>query len=338
MIKEKTPNILSHTRINKFLTCGKAYEYHYVDKLRPIKMNSPLLFGAAIDKALNDLLETKDLSKAKEVFDQTWSKQTYNYQQVDLTNNPNIKFSKSDLEEKLLTEEEMLLEVPKRYWTSMKKKGHLFLEAYNEKVLPLIKDVVAVQKEVKISNDDGDSITGYIDCILKWEDDKTYIADNKTTTVKYGENSAGESDQLALYYHDQQNELKLDGVMFIVLDKKIKFKTIKTCSKCHSVFVSKNNKRCTHVDKETKELCNSDLAVSYKPEVDINIYKSKVSERKENEVLEKFDIANNGIHNKEFEKNYKSCESVYGRCEFYNLCHFGRDDDLIKLESKKDDK
>jgi hypothetical protein len=47
---------ISYSAYKKYTTCPKMYEYHYNQKLRPTGTSSSLLFGSAMDEALNALL------------------------------------------------------------------------------------------------------------------------------------------------------------------------------------------------------------------------------------------------------------------------------------------
>ena len=47
---------ISHSAWSKYLVCPKLYDLHYNQKLRPKGTTSALLFGSAIDAALNVML------------------------------------------------------------------------------------------------------------------------------------------------------------------------------------------------------------------------------------------------------------------------------------------
>ena len=65
---------ISHSQVSKYLACPRMYKYHYRDKLRPDTTSSALLFGDAMDKALNSfLLEKKTVDEAYEEFLQHWT-------------------------------------------------------------------------------------------------------------------------------------------------------------------------------------------------------------------------------------------------------------------------
>ena len=74
-----------------------------------------------------------------------------------------------------------------------------------------------------------------MDLIEEWEDGKTYLLDNKSSSVKYAEDSAKTGQQLPLYYYIKKDDYKLDGVGYIVMSKKINKNKVKTCKKCWNV-------------------------------------------------------------------------------------------------------
>jgi len=54
--EERTPH-LSHSRINRYLTCPAQYRFYYVEQLRPKLQGSGLVFGAVIHLTLADLFK-----------------------------------------------------------------------------------------------------------------------------------------------------------------------------------------------------------------------------------------------------------------------------------------
>src|SRR2546425_3684667 len=55
--QEPAPH-LSHSRINRYLTCPEQYRLYYVEKLRPRIESAGLVFGVVIHAALADLFRT----------------------------------------------------------------------------------------------------------------------------------------------------------------------------------------------------------------------------------------------------------------------------------------
>src|SRR5437867_9749457 len=54
---EPTPH-LSHSRINRYLTCPEQYRLYYVEKLRPRIESAGLVFGVVIHAVIADLFRT----------------------------------------------------------------------------------------------------------------------------------------------------------------------------------------------------------------------------------------------------------------------------------------
>lgn len=312
-------NKLSYTSMTTYNECGYKYKLNYIDKIKPKKVRSALLFGKAIDEGLNELLLTRDISKAKTKFNFWWTRNLINNEWVELKKTDLIIYSKMDLD----------LDLGDTEWESLKRKGIIILEEYNKKALPRINKLLEIQKKVIIGNSDGDKIEGYIDLIANL-DEGNYILDNKTTSVKYKSNSASESDQLNLYYFLEKDSYKLDGVGFIVMNKNIRKEHIKNCSKCKKEFNNNRLMKC-------KE-CKIDLKhVETKFSCDIDFILNKPDLSLVNSVIEKFDKTNNDILDEKFDKNYKSCVGKFGKCQYYDLCHKNNTDDFIIPNENKNE-
>src|SRR5271157_2285276 len=54
--EDRTPH-LSHSRVNRYLTCPAQYRFYYLENLRPKVEGSGLVFGAVIHIALADLFK-----------------------------------------------------------------------------------------------------------------------------------------------------------------------------------------------------------------------------------------------------------------------------------------
>lgn len=186
-------------------------------RLRPTDTGSALVFGGAVDVGLNSLLNDKkdgrepSLERAKTMFDAEFG-----------ATDPNtIKYSKADLDPSLIEDLQVTYNPPA--WHSLQAKGHMILTAYLEQVIPRIEKVILVQHEISLKNEFGDALIGVVDLVATI-DGKTYILDNKTSSIKYSEDSASISQQLGTYFEALKDEYKLDGVGFIVIPKNIRKK------------------------------------------------------------------------------------------------------------------
>lgn len=219
-------------------------------------------------------------------------------------------------------------------WLCMKRKGHIMLESYNKKILPKIKEVLAVQKENYLENPDGDKVVQYLDLVCTWEDGRNLLLDNKTSAKDYEEDQASRSPQLISYYHGAKEEYKLDAVGFIVLKKQILKNKIKICSTCGNDGSGERHKTCASDNPETGKRCNGSWNVKLNPECYIQIIINEVAPVAENLVLETFDEANIGIRNKVYNKNLGSCKTGF-LCEYLKYCWMGDNSELVDLSEKE---
>ena len=186
---------LSYSGLEKYKTCPRLFKYHYIDKIRDKRKSSALLFGNAIDEALNALLETKKLPVAIKRFEEVMT---------NCEDEKNVITYSSDFIEGYNWHESLTL------------KGMNFLRKYHEEVLPQLEDVIAVQKKIEKTNQFGDKIIGYIDFIGKWKDqDGISIIDNKTSSKSYSKKMIETSRQLALYAW----ALNYDKISYVVMRK-----------------------------------------------------------------------------------------------------------------------
>lgn len=321
-------NSLSYTAVEMYLQSPKAYFFHYICGLREKVTGSALIFGNAMDAALNAMLVPKDGKNYKEVYHEAMTQQMINGVIEDLALTANVRYSNSDFDKNVLTEEDLkqleqvfkkdplelyetLLE-RKKYkiitpaelkvfnslsYKSLYNKGLLMLEAYETQVKPRIKKVLEVQKFVRLDNDTGDEFIGYVDLVCEWEDGRIIIFDNKTTSVKYEDGSVKESKQLATYIIALEEKYNTRYTGYIAIPKKIRSKKL--------------------------------------PRVEIQIIIDQVDEKVIDETFETYDNVNQAIKRGEFPCNPEGCCNVYGQCKFYKLCHEGSMEGLIDVSKPR---
>lgn len=314
--------------MTSFLECGEKYRLQYIERLRPKKTKSSLLFGNALDKAFNCLLENKPLKEAYKVFAQEWNYQKINNVKECLRTTENVKYTKTDLDIDLV----MFPGSDERYntWKSLYTKGMLMLKAYNDKAIPKITKVIAIQKEVRLYNSNGDYIKGFIDLIAEI-DGKLWICDNKTSSYKYPYNSAELSPQLNIYHfiETKDNKLEIHGVCHIVALKNVKKNKTKVCKECGHTGTGTNYKTCNNI--LSKKRCDGEWTVKLYPEVDIDFIFNTINPEVRDKTLQEFDDANNKIVEGEFEKNTDNCFGKYGKCDFFELCHHKNRKNYVKV-------
>lgn len=216
-------------------------------------------------------------------------------------------------------------------WLSMRRKGSIMLESYNKKILPRIKEVLAVQKENYLKNENGDQVVQYLDLIVVWEDGRRILFDNKTSTRDYEEDSAGKSPQLLSYYFGAKDQYKLDGVGFFVLKKIINKNKIKKCKTCGYDGSGATHKTCPTMVGKVR--CNGEWDVSISPECYIKPIINGVVESVEKLVMSTFDETNEGIKRGVFNKNLNACQTGF-KCEFFDYCFYGNKNEFLTLDEK----
>ena len=373
-------NRLSNSAVNKYMTCPKAYQLHYIDKLRSTVSHSALNFGSAIDAAVGAMLEdhqngcVDELGQAYEgVFIKTWREGKIGNETVSLFDNPDLVYAAADLDTKLFSEKDWLqiltagqnvylglnafkaptpeaimdtydlilkekeskgwenlpVNARKFYnyvnWMCLTKKGLLMLETYRTEVLPKIKKVLAIQKEVKIENDTGDSIIGYIDFVAEWEDGKTYVFDNKTAARDYEWDAVSKSTQLALYVHAVEHEFNTRNAGYIVLGKSIDKQSIKTCAVCGKNLTGSRVKSCdAEVSGSGKKAgrCGGEIKEVLNPKATVQILLGEIPAKVDELVMENMMEVNAAIKTGIFPRNLSACDKPFP-CAFKNLCWSG---------------
>jgi PD-(D/E)XK nuclease superfamily len=214
---------LSFSAAQRYIDSPLSFFLHYYLRLRPVETGSALIFGSSVDAGLNSLLtDLRDgrepsVDRARLAFDTTFG----------AIPPEEIKYSKADHDMSVLSHEFLMQSstnpaVPMPYFCLI-AKGHMIIDAYIEQVLPKLEKVLLVQHEISLPNELGDNLIGVIDLVAQIEG-KTYILDNKTSSIKYAENAVEVSQQLGTYYEALKDEYKLDGVGFIIIPKNVRKK------------------------------------------------------------------------------------------------------------------
>lgn len=302
---------ISHSAYVKYLTCPYMYKLHYVDRLRPDEKSSNLVFGSAIDNAINELLENN--KDPLEVF-----KADFTYEK-----NVDTYFEPKDYQPEIFTEDQLenLKDKQLQYimWANFRVKGRMLIEAFQKDILPHIKKVVAVQKE---TNDRP----GFIDAILELDGyDGPILCDLKTARRPYKYDQTDNSTQLSLYAADQG----IDRIAFLVLCKTIKID--KTCSKCGFDGSGRKFKTCNNnVDGER---CYGKWIMEPKPP-ETQILVSDVNTILQQNVQDSISQCEAAVSKKQFHKNLNNCGAIYGKpCPYFNHCYKNDNAGLTIVES-----
>jgi len=353
------PIQLSHSARGKYDACPRMYFLHYIEKLRPVGLNSTLLFGTAIDEAAEVYLQTKNRELARSKFKDMWHEQEQDGTRIEIATSPLVEFSANDTDIELIpelyhqsiikdtvfanladlvkdgTDKERLRQVA---WFSMFGKGRLMLKAFMDWVDENVEEVLGTQIAIELEDDEGNKVPGKADFVMKIHGyDKPILVDLKTSARYYDRNSVKESEQLGLYYFylKQTKFPDMERAAYLVLSKQIKKNRTKTCLKCGHV-TSGREKTCAVGEKKLR--CNGDFSVDIQPEAVLQYIHDEIPEDFILETIEKFNISVDKIKAGNFEPCYNVCDNYFGRaCPYRQFCHGGSTDGLVKKQSKSAD-
>lgn len=356
----------SFSAIKTYTECGKKYEYHYKHRLRAKFQHAFFIFGSAVDEGLNILLTTKDVTSAKKAFEAKMENGYVNGVMTYIPTCKDVVYANADFDKDLLSTADwntlsgyvasgigvkdhydaiakekdtvgfkFLTDEQKIYfnlanWLSLRSKGIIMIDSYNKKIMPKIKSVLAVQHKTSMTNEDGDEVVQYLDLIVKWEDGRILLGDNKTSARPYEPDSAGKSPQLISYHHQSKEEFKLDAVAFFVMSKNILKNKVKVCARCGFDGSGSRHKTCS--DESSGKRCDGKWLEHISPECFIDVIINDVTSTAEDLVLSAFDDANEGIKAGRFHKNLGACKQGPIKCQYYDLCWNGSKEDLVKLD------
>lgn len=333
----KKPIYLSNSAINTFTDCGYKYKLHYIDRIRTNYTSSSLLFGGAIDAAFEAMLNNfkgEEFEDPYLIFTDKMFDTEINYEKRRIPKTSNCKYSKADVDLKLLDEkdleeiarymEELGYDMSdysvKDFWeyydestkakktlkdkdflvfgyiafTSLIQKARLILPKLQEWIDDNVLEVHSTQEEIRIEDEDGNILRGYLDFIVTLKDGRKVLMDLKTSADPkraYPEGCVEESQQLNIYFQ----EVEVDEAGYLVVGKKIKVRD---------------------------------------PKVSLLEVYGKINEENLDKTFDKIQDVLYSIKNEEFDKNLDACWN-YGGCQYWNLCKKGSMKGLVKLEDKE---
>jgi RecB family exonuclease len=165
---EHAPHV-SHSRINRYLTCPEQYRLYYIENLRPKVPPATLVFGSIMHQTLAVLFQKK--SDPYVFLEESWG---------------------------------MLKHIPIAYnqresWDKLKASGKALLTKFINEELPKIREVKAVERPFTLSVTSLDlPFVGVIDLVAD-VDSKDTVVDFKTAGSAPDEHEAHMSDQLTAY-------------------------------------------------------------------------------------------------------------------------------------------
>ena len=208
---------LSYSRVELYNTCGMKYKYRYVDKLEADITPAALLFGSAVDKALNYVLLRK---KHNHVIHLATAESILLKNMNRWTGQNNLIYFKNEMPDGLSEQNLSEPEIQDAVWEHLCNVGKKMLAIYLLEVLPLFKEIITVQKKRIIENEEGDSFVLITDFSALLQDGRKILVDNKTSSdikKSYPENSVEKSTQLAIYSEYEDTKL----CAYLALQKKL---------------------------------------------------------------------------------------------------------------------
>lgn len=342
MTNSKRP--LSYSAYTDYVTCPKKYELKRIEKIVPTSTPSHLIFGSAVDKALNEVLLGKSDKAALDAAQEELKRLV----------GENVVIEDVDYDGELITDhtrEVLMVKLTERGWTgtdpnllmarllekrrfgevletadhhllavgvffSFLEKIQLIIQGFRDYFLPQVESVVSVQREVK---------RGILDFEVKLKGvDGVLIGDNKTASRDYAEDAVRTSVQLAGYGATK--------ALYVVFNKTVKKNRVKTCSVCEQDGTGKRHKTCDAV--YDGERCNGEWLETISPEIIPQILIDDISEHTRELVESSYQAVEDAVEKKVFPRNLSACGKQFGKpCDYINLCWHG---DMRGLCQKKD--
>jgi len=343
---------LSFSSTGDYKTCPYKYKFKYIDNLVSKDQGASLAFGGAIDKAIEGLL-----LGSEDYFDIFLNDKSRGWN--NSFDDSNIFYTRRDYNDSIFGDSDLLkikswenelgttlnkaldAEKSKKYkrfngnnlklfnrccWLSMIRLGFLMLDAFYKKVKPNIEEVIAVQKNIRFNLGDSVSVIGYIDLIVRYKGvDKPVIFDIKTSRMSYDKDKILLSDQLRIYNYAYEKKYGRHKVGYIVLIKTLdkEFK----CSKCN-----KEKPQGSKARNCVENGCEGKYIKQYvvNPQILIDEYSREDLDNYLKEFINVAKLIKSGL----FYKNYEGCHKYNALCAYYGICHFNKDDNLIKRGEK----
>lgn len=205
-------------------------------------------------------------------------------------------------------------------WLSLKRKGLMLLNAFEEQFMPKVTKVHDIQKYIHLKDDStGDKIIGYIDFVAEIEGyDKPIIFDLKTSSRAYNQSKIEQSDQLTLYIAMEGNSYETDLVGYVVLVKNIKRVETATCNKCGHTKVS-SHKTCNNEVNGKRCGGTWDESFTLAPEVQVMV-QSKSEEQVRIALEDQANIVEAMKRNIIYRNTAKCSDWYGGKCPYYDVC------------------
>jgi hypothetical protein len=203
---------ISNSKLDTYQQCPRKYKFKYLERVQADITRSPLLFGSAMDSALNFILECirdevpYSIEQACNIFDhemRKWKGQN------------TLDYFKNELPELPDRDGMSVEEVEEAVWQEMCRRGINAIFVYEKEILPHIAKVLEVQTKGELQNEEGDTFEFVVDAVVQLTDGRVVLLDNKTSSSKYPKNKVIKSQQLSLYLESYPN-IKYAGYAVLI--------------------------------------------------------------------------------------------------------------------------
>ena len=327
---------LSYSKVDKYNTCPKMYDFHYNKRFRSKYIGSPLFFGTALDDAVGRLLlekkktltdkEKEEYEKtALEIFQKKMKVSRYNGEWVDLKKSPLAEYSKTDLDISLLSDQQMkkyLQEVDDVQsfidWATKARK-HSGLSEEDTLLYNSIGHDCLIEKGKMILKTYEAEIIPQIKEVLEIQK-KIWLPNDE------GDGITGFIDFTCIFNDEPDKKYIVDNKSS---SKPYKIEQLHTSDQLHTYAEHEGYDDICYIVYE-KNIRKRE------PRVRITILRGKTIEEQFEKTFEQYQKATDGIKNEEFNPNYDSGCFFYGsKCVYHSICHYNKmNDNLVNLNKK----
>lgn len=356
---------LSYSAVNRYLTCGKSYEHYYVNNIREKNIGSALVFGKAIDNALNDILidiKNNTIPDYEKHFDKYWDKVIINSVEYNLSDCELINYANYEFIYELLNKQDKKT-IREYIRNNLKDVKFKLLDAYYQELNQKQLDNNLELNEKRVYNlfnwyclkrKAYGMISAYIKEVVPHFNSIDEIQKNIKFTANDGRELIGVIDLIATskkygnkviidnktsrrkyqpkqLYESPQLALylvheELEYAGFAVLVKEPKIIKIGKCNTCKTEG-STLKKNCP--------ICKEKLEITKKFEFYTQYLTGKLDKYVLNDTMQTITNVKESIDSGIFPRNLDKCKNMYGSiCPYYNLCHNNSMENLIKVEDK----
>ncbi len=206
---------ISNSALDAYQRCPRYYKFRYVEQVKGDFTSTPLLYGSAMDAALNYILESIRDKKYWNIEDAC---HIFGNKMDEWDGQNRLEFFKNEVPEELKDSiDPDNIDHQYKVHENICKRGIASLFVYDKEIIPLLNEVLYVQHRFDIPNEEDDMFTGVIDFVAKLKDGRTVVFDNKTASSKYTKKSVIESQQLS-FYAEQFPDIKYAGYIVLIKD------------------------------------------------------------------------------------------------------------------------